>query len=88
MEKEDFIDSILNSVDGIATATPSDAVFQKIENKINETTISTSTMWLVAASIVVLISFNIALLNEKFNDNKTEMTSLEQSINRSNQLYK
>lgn len=88
MEKEDFINRILNSVDGISTATPNDVVFQKIENKINENKISTSTLWLVAASIVVLISFNIALLNEKFNDNETEMASLEQSINRSNQLYK
>ena len=81
MEKEDFINRILNSVDGISTATPNDVVFQKIENKINENKISTSTMWLVAASIVVLISFNIVLLNEKFNDNETEMASLEQSIN-------
>ncbi|MFY7740384.1 MAG: hypothetical protein ACOVQC_07695 [Flavobacterium sp.] len=88
MEREDFINKVLNSVDGITKVTPSDVVFQRIENQINETTISPRTMWLVAASIAVLVSFNILLLNGKTNPNQSEMASLEHSINKSNQLYK
>lgn len=88
METEDFINKVLNSVDGITKVTPSDAVFKRIENQVNETTISPRTMWLVAASIVVLVSFNILLLNGKAKPNQSEMASLEHSINKSNQLYK
>jgi hypothetical protein len=88
MEKEDFINKVLNSVDGITKVTPSDAIFQKIEKRIDETTISINTLWLIAASIVVLISFNLILLNGKSNFKDSEMASLERSINKSNQLYK
>ena len=88
MEKEDFINKVLNSVDGITKVTPSDDIFQKIEKRIDETTISINTLWLIAASIVVLISFNLILLNGKSNFKDSEMASLERSINKSNQLYK
>ncbi len=88
MEREDFINKVLNSTDGITKAIPNDAIFLKIEKRIDETTISLRTIWLVAASIVVLISFNIMLLNGKSNSNESEIASLEHSINKSNQLYK
>ena len=88
MEREDFINKVLNSTDGITKAIPNDAVFLKIEKRIDETTISLRTIWLVAASMVILISFNIMLLNGKSNSNESEIASLEHSINKSNQLYK
>lgn len=88
MEREDFINKVLNSADGIAKVTPNDSIFLKIEKRIEETTISLRTIWLVAASIVVLISFNIMLLNGKSNSNESEIASLEHSINKNNQLYK
>lgn len=88
MEREDFINKVLNSTDGITKVIPNDAIFLKIEKRIDETTISLRTIWLVAASIVILISFNIMLLNGKSNSNESEIASLEHSINKSNQLYK
>lgn len=88
MEREDFINKVLNSTDGITKVIPNDAIFLKIEKRIDETTISLRTIWLVAASIMVLISFNIMLLNGKSNSNESEIASLEHSINKSNQLYK
>ncbi|WP_298117176.1 hypothetical protein [Flavobacterium sp.] len=88
MEKEDFINNILNSVDGITSVTPSDIVLQKIEQRIKESQISTRTLWLVAASIIILVSLNIILINDKSGSNESEIASLEQSINKSNQLYK
>jgi hypothetical protein len=88
MEREDFINKVLNSVDEIAKVSPDDIVLKRIEQQINETTISKRALWLAAASIVVLISFNVILLTGKFNTNQSEMASLELSINKSNQLYK
>ena len=70
MEKEDFINNILNSADGIKRVTPNDAIFQKIEQRIDETTISIKYFWFIAASIVILISFNLLLLGEKSNLNE------------------
>jgi len=88
MEREDFINKVLSSTNGITKVIPNDAIFLKIEKRIDETTISLRTIWLVAASIVILISFNIMLLNGKSNSNESEIASLEHSINKSNQLYK
>ncbi len=88
MERENFINEILNSVDGITKVTPNEALFQKIEQSINETTVSPRNLWLVAASITVLISINLLLISEKPSSGESEMVSLEHSINKSNQLYK
>lgn len=88
MEREDFINQILNSVTGIAKVAPSDTVFQNIEERINQSKISTKTLWLVAASIVVLISLNIVLLSYTTKNNDSEMASLEHVINKNNQIYK
>jgi cell division protein FtsL len=89
MEKEQFINKILSSVNGITPVEPSDALFSKIEQRLQEkSVVSLKMMWLVAASIVILMSLNIILLSEKPNSNQSELASLEQSINKSNQLYK
>lgn len=88
MERENFINEILNSVDGIAKVTPNEVLFQKIEQQIQETTVSPRTLWLVAASIAVLIALNLLLISGKPSSGESEMASLEHSINKSNQLYK
>ncbi len=89
MEKEQFINDILNSTDGIAKVNPSDALFLKIEQKIaTKNVVSMKTIWLVAASIVVLISLNITLLNNFSKENQSEIANLERVINKNNQLYK
>lgn len=88
MEREKFINEILNSVDGIAKATPNEVLFHKIEQRIQETTVSPRTLWLVAASIAVLIAINLLLISGKPSSGESEIASLEHSINKSNQLYK
>lgn len=88
MERENFINEILNSVDGIAKVTPNEVLFQKIEQRIKETTVSPRTLWLVAASISALIALNLLLVSGKPSSVESEMASLEHSINKSNQLYK
>lgn len=88
MEREDFINQILNSVTGITKVTPSAVVFENIEQRINQSKNTTKTLWLVAASIVVLMIVNVVLLVNTTKSNDSEMASLEQIINKNNQIYK
>lgn len=88
MEKEKFITEILNSVDTSVKAIPNEVLFQKIEQRIQERFVSGKTLWLVAASIAVLVSINILILEGKHSISKNEMASFEYSINKNNQLYK
>lgn len=88
MERENFINEILNSFNGITKVTPNEVIFQKIEQRIQQTTVSPRALWLVAASIAVLIALNLLLISGKPSSKESEMASLEHSINNSNQLYK
>lgn len=88
MEKENFIEQILNSANGIKRVEPSDDLFIKINNRIQEKQVIPMRMVsLVAASIALLITLNIILLSVKTSKTENVTTALEQSINKSNQLY-
>ena len=88
MEKDKWIENILNSTDGITKVSPNDLLFSKIQSKINEEKPAENyTKWLVAASIAILLSLNTTFLIQK---NKTtnqdsNITSLVNTVN--NQLY-
>ena len=89
MEKENYIEIIFNSTDRIKKVAPSDDLFSKIELIIqSKRTVSTSTLWLVAASIAVLVMINISvLMKSKTISKENTIISLAASINKSNQLY-
>lgn len=89
MEQENFIHDILNSTNGITKVDPSDDLFSRIEQRINEkSVVPMSTLWLVAASIVLLMSLNVFVLATKnTSSHKSSTTELESSIHKSNQLY-
>ena len=88
MEKENFIEQILNSANGIKREEPSDDLFIKINNRIQEKQLIPMRMVsLVAASIALLITLNIILLSVKTSKTENPTAALEQSINKSNQLY-
>ncbi len=88
MEKENFIEQILNSANGIKRVEPSDDLFIKINNRIQEKQVIPMRMVsLVAASIALLITLNIILLSVKTSKTENATAALEQSINKSNQLY-
>jgi hypothetical protein len=89
MEKENWIDNILNSTNGMTKVIPSDDVFSKIQQKINkQNKVSPQTVWLVAASITVLVLLNLTLLKTKTKESATTATSyLDNTLNKSNQLY-
>lgn len=89
MNKEDFIKSVLNSTNGMTQAVPSEDLYLRIERKISdENVISINAVWMIAASIVLLIGLNLFLLNSFSSSNSSEMSRLEQTINPTNQLYK
>ena len=86
MEKENWISTILNSSNGITKVSPSDDLFFKIQNKIKRNNVSPKTVWLVAASIAILVLLNFALLATKTKESSTT-AYLELTLNKSNQLY-
>lgn len=89
MEKETWIESILNSTNGITQVVPSDDLFSKISQRIQqEAKVSSKTVWLVAASIAVLIVLNITAIKSNSKSTKHSTTAyLEMTVNQSNQLY-
>lgn len=89
MEQETWIQNILNSTNGIATVEPNDNLWAKINNKIQQQNYAApKTVWLVAASIAVLVILNITFLKTKSQEKTATPTSyFENTLNKSNQLY-
>ena len=90
MEKENWINEILNSTNGMTQVAPNEDLYSKIERKIflNKNVVSTQTVWLVAASLVILTSLNISVLqNKKGTTNETSEAIIASTLNKSNQLY-
>ena len=89
MERNNWITTILNSTNGIKSVEPSDDLFSKIQQRIQkENKVSSKTVWLVAASITVLLLLNFSAIISKNKDkNSSTITYLEMTVNKSNQLY-
>ncbi|MEC4003483.1 hypothetical protein OX283_002335 [Flavobacterium sp. SUN052] len=88
MTKEDFIENVLNSTNGITQVAPNDDLYEKINQKINKTkVVPLKTLWLVAASIILLIGLNLILINNQNSAAKNQTASFEKSLNQDNQLY-
>ena len=88
MERNNWITTILNSTNGITPVTPNDDLFSKIQLRIQETKISSKTLWLVAASIAVLVLLNVSIIESKSKSETNSTTAyLEMTVNKSNQLY-
>lgn len=79
---------ILNSTNGMTKVVPSDVLFSKIEQKILKLQrVPPKTVWLVAASIVVLVMLNISAIKSNSQQESTTTTYMSETINQSNQLY-
>lgn len=88
MKKEDFIENILNSTNGITKVDPKDDLLSKIQAKLeDEKPAESYTKWLVAASIVLLISLNVGVLSStnKKSSKNYELSDLVSTTD--NQLY-
>ncbi|MGL2966128.1 hypothetical protein [Flavobacterium sp. XGLA_31] len=90
METEKWIQNILDSTNGMQAVAPSETLFSKIQEKIKQQdTVSPQTVWLVAASILVLIFLNFTLLrtSKSQQNSDTSTAYFETTLNQSNQLY-
>lgn len=89
MERNNWISNILESTNGITPMVPSDDLFSKIQRRIQiQNKVSNKTVWLVAASIAVLVMLNFSVLISRTNESKTTTTAyFENTLNKSNQLY-
>lgn len=89
MEQEKWINSILNSAEGITKVAPDEAeLLFRIKEKINaKSVISLRQTWAVAASFAVLFTLNFAIIyaTSKKSDSKTEMIASD--LSKTNQLY-
>lgn len=88
MEKEHWIQTVFNSTSGMTPVMPSDDLLANIQLKIKQKErVAPTTIWWIAASIAVLLTLNVALLQKvKTRDNSTS-SYLEHTLNQSNQLY-
>ena len=90
MKAENWINTILNSTDTMLRVSPKTDLFSKIEARIvlQINTVSNKTVWLVAASMVVLIAINMYTLQKnKAIENPDSETLIALTLNKSNQLY-
>ena len=89
MERNNWIENILDSTNGITLVTPSADLFSKIQQRIQQDKkVSSKTLWLVAASITVLAMLNFSVLACKSKEKISSTTAyLEMTVNKSNQLY-
>ena len=88
MEKENFINRILNSSNSIIKVEPSEAVYEKIKLRIAPEQKDTNYLkWAVAASITLLIYVNVSLYTSSnyASENQSEISKLINTTN--NQLY-
>ena len=87
MEKENWIEGIINSANGIAKVVPDEMLLFKIERRINsQKTISKN--WLIgtAAALVILFTINFeAFFSNSKKSNDAEMVA--SSISKDNQFY-
>jgi len=88
MEKEYFIEQILNSTNGITNVVPSADLFSKIEHHISEQkVVPIKTIWIAAASIAALLVINVSMIASKSQSIKMKTEVLSSQLNKSNQLY-
>ena len=88
MKKEDFIENILNSTNGITKLSPDDAILNKIQARLEDDKPADGySKWLVAASILILISLNIRILSNTNKKTETNTNLSELVTTTNNQLY-
>ena len=87
--KEIWIEKIINSTEGIAKVAPNDDLLSKIQQRIKEQEkVAPQTIWLVAASILVLVLLNITALKTKVTtQQETTISYMSETLNQNNQLY-
>jgi phosphate/sulfate permease len=88
MEKENWINKMLDSTGGLQQVAPDAALFSKIKSRIRQAEfVSPKTVWLAAASIVLLVAVNVVIFTKTMRHSSSATTSIVSSFDKSNQLY-
>ena len=88
METENRINEILNSSYGITKVAPDEALFSKIQMKINnQNFISKQWIWMAAASFTILVSLNVTMLLSNTTKSSAPSETIVSTVSNSNQLY-
>lgn len=89
MEKETFVEQVLNSVNGISTVLPSDELWHRIEVRLREkSVVPLYKIVMVAASVAILLCINvIAVTKTTRQSTVSPVAALESFISKSNHLY-
>jgi hypothetical protein len=89
MEKENWIEEVLNSTNGMTPVAPDAKLFSKIQSRIKKVeTVSPQWLWLAAASLALLLTLNIKIVyGSKSKSRKSPTEKIAADITNSNQLY-
>ncbi len=88
MEQENWINEILESTRGLTSALPDAKLYSKIQYSIeSQKKVAPQWVWLAAASIVLLVVFNLKFVISKSNKEERSTELIASSISKSNQLY-
>lgn len=95
MNKEKWINEVMNSLDDVKSAEVNPFLFNRILNKVNQAaneTVSMKLVWLAAASFALLIFLNIRLIKSEkaeqtSESNQTETLSGYQLLNENSVNY-
>ena len=87
MEKENWINEIFESTNGIIPAIPDAQLFAKIQAKIQNDNIPMRWVWMAAATLLLLVTLNVTLVFSKSKKEKTATEVMASQLSKSNQLY-
>ena len=87
MEKEHWINEVLESTNGIKLVLPDAQLFDKIQQRIQTQNIPMRWILMAAATLLLLVSLNIKLVFSKTKHEKTATEVMANQLSNSNQLY-
>ncbi len=87
MEKETWINEVLESTSGMTPAIPNAHLLDTIRNRIQTENIPMRWVWMAAATLLLLVSLNITLVFSKSKKEKTAPEVMASYLSKSNQLY-
>ena len=93
MEKQRWIEEVMSSTEGMQKLTPSEGMYDAIQAKLYEqkTQMPQRTVWIAAASVVLLATLNIVTIKKVFSKGEPQATEKTQDSESplyvNNQLY-
>ena len=87
MEKETWINEVLESTNGIKPAIPNAQLLAKIQNRIQTQNIPMRWVLMAAATLLLLVSLNVTLVFSKSKKERSATEVMASYLSKSNQLY-